>query len=260
MLTPPFTQAIRSDDGFTLIELLVAMIAGLVVTTAAFGLLQIATEQTSRATDYVQASQLGRTAMSHVVDELNSACLAENATPVGEESGREELYFVTAFSGKTEIQPSEVQEHRIYWKEAKGAEPGGLYDAEAPAESKKGENEWVFKTLPKPGVLIDADAVHAKNAKGENEPFFKYEKYKEVNENGETGLIALKEIELKGTAKLGSTAAKEVASVIITFRSLPVDKNEKVGRYLELSNQVTFAFSAGFTEPQVTNTGACQNQ
>jgi hypothetical protein len=237
------------------------MLASVVITFAAFALLQLATQQTSRARDFVQASQTGRTAMTHIVDELNSACVAENAAPVLPTSKPEELYFVTAFSKKSEIQPSEVQEHRLYWKEAPaGSGIGGLYDAEAAAETKTGEHEWKFKELPPVGTLIDANVVRYKNPKTGQPEIFKYYKYSlKTEENGTAGLSALVEIERKPGEELKAEATK-VASVTINFRSLPSDNSEKLGRDAELSSQVTFAFSAGFTEPEVTSKFACENQ
>lgn len=253
-------QRLSSEHGFTLIELLVAMIAGVVLTTATFALLEVVTAQTSRATDYVEASQLGRTAMNHIVDELNSACLSENLAPVGAESTTEALYFVTAFSRRTEILPSEVQEHKVYWEKTKG-EVGKLYDAKAVATSKSGENTWVFKT-PREAVILDSHIVRYKNPSSGEQELFKYYKYahgKELSKSAEGAVTALEEIKLASGQTLGTEAGK-VAAVTVSFRSLPTNNSEGLGRYEDLSSQVTFAFSAGFTEPTVTSSGACENQ
>lgn len=252
----------RSEHGFTLIELLVSMLAGIVLTFATFALLEVVTAQTSRATDYVEASQLGRTTMNHIVDELNSACLAENLAPIGPKSTTEALYFITAFSRKTEIKPSEVQEHWIHWKESKNG-VGRLYDATAVAESesKSVANTWVFKALPEPGVLLDAHIARYKNpSTGALELFryWKYPEHKELSKSSEGAVTALEPIQLKAGEQLGTEA--KVAAVTVSFRSLPTNNSEALGRDEDLSSQVTFAFSAGFTEPDVTSSGACENQ
>jgi len=256
---PPTAPKLASEDGFTLIEMMVALVTGLVVTGAAFLLLQVTSEQTSRARDYVQASQLGRSAMTSIIDDLNSACVSENTVPVGSKSTTESVVFVTAFSKKTEVQPSEVQQHTIYW-EKKAGETGTIFDTKALGESKTEAGEWVFKAAAKP-VAIDANTQRVKNATSGEKEIFRYYKYAETtNEGGgEEGLSALTPIALKSGQRLEGEA-KNVAAVMVSFRSLPSDNSEKIGRDVDLSDQAIFAFSAGFTEPTVTTTGACQNQ
>ncbi len=248
---------LRSEHGFTLIETLVAMVTGLIISLAAFTLLQVATDASSRASDFVQASQLGRTAMSHIVDELNSACVAEKATPILEKSGPYEVYFITGFSEKTEIQPSEIQRHEVYWKaSAANPEIGSLYDAKAVGIRETSKDAWEFGALSSPGVLLDADIEKPRPA-GKPSPIFKYYEFgKETTESATSGLSAVKEITYSGA--LGKVEAEKVASMTIDFRSLPTDNSEKPGRDLELNDEVTFAFSAGFTEPTITSSGACQ--
>lgn len=256
------TDRLGSEHGFSLVEMLVAMSIGVVLTTATFALLQLATEQTQRATDYVSASQLGRTAMNHIVDELESACLNENATPVQSESNAEQLLFVTAFSRRAEIQPSEVKEHDIYFKPAAaGSERGALYEEAAAATEKTESGGWKFPAkLPEPGVQIDAHVVlPPKNTKTGAHEIFKYYKYGEKTvESSESGPTPFEWVELASGSKLGENAA-HVAAVTVSFRSLPADNSEKKGRDVDLSSQVAFAFSAGFTEPKITSSGACQN-
>lgn len=257
---PPSMPSLHAEHGFTMMEALVAMVTGLVLATASFALLQLVTEQSTRATDFVQASQLGRTAMTHIVDELSSGCVAENAIPIQEASTSEKLVFVAAYSEKSEVKPSEVQEHEIYWKEgSSGGHPEGLYDAKRVASKQNGtEWEWAGE-FSKPGVLIDADLAREKNSKGQPE-IFTYFKYGKAAASSSTkGLSALESVELSEHQELLGKATS-VASVEVKFKSLPADKSEKVGRDVKLTNEVTFAFSAGFTEPNVIDSGACQNQ
>lgn len=88
------TRRLGRNDGFTIIELLMAIMTGVVVTGALYAILEVSLHQTSRVTDTVQATQLGRIAMTDVVDELHSTCLARKFAPVQEKSTSKELIFI----------------------------------------------------------------------------------------------------------------------------------------------------------------------
>jgi type II secretory pathway pseudopilin PulG len=249
---------LQAEDGFTLIELLVAMVTSLVVCFAAFTLLQVASDQSARATDYLQASQLGRTAMSHIVDALNSACVSEGTAPIQETSSGEKLVFVTGFSKKAEIKPSEVQHNEIKWEAITG-KVGKLVDVRSYAEKEIGTDTGEYQWAKATTVELDPAVDKPVNAKGEALPIFKYYKYgSEASSTSETGVTSLTEIPQKSSTEELKAEAKKVAGTTISFRSLPVDRSEKVGRDLDLSDQVTFAFSAGFIETSLTSSKACE--
>src|ERR1700690_1588251 len=95
-----FSRAIaaaRDPRGFTLIEVLVAMVTGIIVTGALFAILEVSTRQAARVSEVAQATQVGRTAMTHVVDELHSACLSNGFTPVKPVTTATKLVFVNAY-------------------------------------------------------------------------------------------------------------------------------------------------------------------
>jgi Tfp pilus assembly protein PilW len=240
---------LRIERGFTLIETLVAMVTGLLVTLAAFAFLQVSVDQTSRATDYVQASQLGRTAMTHIVDELNSACLSAGFAPVQQKSTSEKLIFIDAFSKEAEIADGQVQKHEIVWEKEAGKETGTLTDLKSTGtgmNKEATEYTWSEPTKAKVGIRI---------GKNSSEPIFRYYEYgTEAKETSEAGLSAFKIIE-PGKEGLTKEQAGNVASVQVAFRALPTDgkAEETLGKSLALRSQVTFAFSAPISEPTITD-------
>ena len=96
-----------------------AILTGIVVTAALFAILEVSLHQSARAADVVQASQLGRATMTHMVDELRSSCLSTEFAPIQEKSSNTELYFRNSYSEKAI--PTSASEHKIVWNEATGA-------------------------------------------------------------------------------------------------------------------------------------------
>src|SRR5580704_16448051 len=93
----PHIAALGDNAGFTLIELLVGMLSAIVVTGALFAILIVSLHQTARISGHVQATQLGRITMARMVDELHTACIAKEFTPVQKESSENKLIFVSGF-------------------------------------------------------------------------------------------------------------------------------------------------------------------
>jgi prepilin-type N-terminal cleavage/methylation domain-containing protein len=242
MLASTHTRSSSNGEaGFTLIEMLVSMATALLITFAAFGLLQLVTEQSSRATDYLQTTQLGNQAMSHIVDELHSACYATGISPILYGSSGSTLLFQTAYGTKAEPTAAQVQEHEIKWEAASGK----LVDTEYAVEGTY--PTFTFpKTSPKKTIL----ATHVEKSTS----FFKYYKYSsEAQESSESAVGSFTPL----AATPNETEAAQAASVIISFRQLPSDGSKAPGRSVELTSQVTFAFGAPIAETKIVN-GPCE--
>lgn len=70
-----------NERGFTLVELLIGMTIGTIVMLAAFGLVDAGTSASKRVTDRVEATQIGRSAMEEVMQDLRSAvCVWQGGT------------------------------------------------------------------------------------------------------------------------------------------------------------------------------------
>jgi type II secretory pathway pseudopilin PulG len=261
---------IGDERGFTLMELLVSMLMAVVVTGALFAILEISTSQTTLITDKVQANQLGRTAMTRIVDELHSSCLAPSFSPIQENSSESELIFKNAYSSEAVILNNKeaeaktagtgVFEHQIVWS------PTAKTLTDYTYKSTSGEGaEAKFPTItsnhehatPTSGVLLASNVIQTPGV-----PIFKYYVYyKESTSSSSTPLGSLIEIEnkylpLKAETEAGSKEEKayssnNVSSVLISFRQAPSDGKTEHDQYIDLSNQATLALSAPNSETPI---------
>jgi Tfp pilus assembly protein PilW len=234
------------EHGFTLIETLVAMISGVVVTGATFSILIVALHQTSRITDSVQATQLGRTTMTRVIDELHSACIARKFAPVQKGSSGTKLIFVNAYSKEAVITKTEAYAHEIEWSNATQK----LTDIATQASS----GEWpkfIFASTPTKTVLGEHIAEQGSN------PIFKYYEYGETYSSGSTEPVStLIEMAIPSSG-MTATEAAQVAAVLVSFTTKPIDGQTALSRAAEFSNQYTFAFGAPSSESKIED-GPCQ--
>jgi Tfp pilus assembly protein PilW len=271
---------IRDEQGFTLIELLVSMLMAVVVTGALFAILEVSVHQTTLVTDKVQANQLGRVAMTRIVDELHSSCLAAGFAPIQAKSSETELIFKNAYSSEAVIANNKeaeaktagtgVFEHQIVWNKTAGTLTDFTY------KSTSGEGTGaVFPTLdyssttheapnatPTKGVLLASNVTQSENSAKEKIPVFEYYKYATVSSSSASAplgtLISIKGeyIPLKVETEAGLLAEKEnstavVSSVLISFRQTPSDKKIEHDQFADFSNQATLALSAPNSETPI---------
>lgn len=251
---------LRDPRGFTLIEALVAMIAGVVVVGALVMILEITINQTARIKETAQANQTGRTTMTKIVDELQSACVAPDFAPIQEKSTPTNLKFISAPTSAANITASEAAEHEIVW--SKSAETLTEYryaDLTGENASIKFSGTQGTATVTRLGEKITAGTSFATPG------LFHYYKYNTSVSGGTTAAeTALTEVSLATeTTELGTTA-KEVAAVVITFKAgatheelLHSETKAKASVPSEISDQVTFAFSAPRSETTITD-GPCR--
>ena len=248
------------------------MISGVVVTGATFTILVVSLHQTSRITDRVQASQLGRTAMTHLIDELHSACIAREFTPVQEKSSEKELIFENAYSKEAVI--TNAYEHQVIWNETAHTLTDFIYPSKVetgsewpnfkfPALDYSSTTHEAANAEPKKGVLLASNVTQTGTT-----PIFQYYRYnKESTSSSSTPegtLIPISStyIPLKAETTTGSKEEKEnsadnVASVLVSFTTAPIDNYTALSRSAEFSNQVTFAFGAPSSEAKIED-GPCQ--
>jgi Tfp pilus assembly protein PilW len=248
----------RDQRGFTLMEALVAIAAGSIVCIALVTMLLFVTNQQARLSSVVQANQLSRTAMTKIVDELHSACLAPEFTPILEKSNNEELRFVNAYSQAAVISESksEAYEQRIKWNEATGK----LIDYTYPSNGGSWPKFTFSGTATPSGGTILANNVTLNKAGGKTVPMFQYYAYTTTSSG--TNESALSMLQTKAlTVPLSKTAAGEAAAVLINFKTAVGVKGKEEerpgGRAVELSDLVTLAFSAPRSASSISD-GPCQ--
>lgn len=209
------SASLSGEGGFTLIETLVASSTGIVVSLALFAVLLFATRQETHLSDAAQATQLGRFAMSKIVNELHSSCLAPGFTPIQENSSESELRFINAYSGAATIEKKEVNEHRIVWNEK--AETLTDYTYPATKEETWPKFKYSETAEPSKGVLLASHVTKIESG-GEKTPIFQYYSYNlESNESATAGLSTLNTTPLK--APLSETGAATAASVLVSFNT-----------------------------------------
>ena len=118
---PPIAP--RGEHGFTLIELLVSMLIALVVSLAAFSMLQFTTDDVSRITERTHVDQTARVALEKIMLELHSACVSLNVNPVQPKSTETVIRFISETSPlNTNEEPvsslSTVKLHEIVYSAA----------------------------------------------------------------------------------------------------------------------------------------------
>jgi Tfp pilus assembly protein PilW len=249
--------ALSDEGGYSLIELLVSIISGIAVCFALFSILNFSTDQTAHLTGYAQATQQGRIAMTKVVDELRSACLAPGFAPVQVGSSGTELRFINAFSEEAVISKTQVNEQRIVWNEK--AETLTDYTYPTTKEITWPTFEYSSTASPVGGVRL-ASNVTETEAEGKKVPIFQYYSYK--GESSESATIGLSTLNTKpiisGAETLTKETAPTAASVLISFNAGPsVGKTDigALGKGINdgLQTQVTLSFSVPISNDEVVD-------
>jgi Tfp pilus assembly protein PilW len=84
---------LRDESGMTLIELLVATAAGVIVMFGITMAVIVTLRETHRVATHVDANQRARLAMTKIVNQLHSACVAPQITPIRSTSTGTTLVF-----------------------------------------------------------------------------------------------------------------------------------------------------------------------
>jgi len=240
--------AIRESDreaGFTLVELLVTMIAGIVVLMATFGVLDISMRQNARATDRVQTTQIGRSAMERLIQELHSSCAWATAPPVQVGSSANTLWFISQFSSSTV--PSPVL-HKVALNGSVLSDttyalsvPAGTTDTTGWLNNPA---NWTFANFNTTVATGYTNLITNVYPVGAATGLFQYYRY--VN-----GQIAVDSTHLL-TAPLTAATAPTVGEVTIGMSVRPADQSTEADRAINLTDAAVVA------APPTTGATECQ--
>jgi hypothetical protein len=248
---PETRPSFAAERGSTLIEMLVTISTASVIMLALVAVLIFSTRQETHLTDVAQATQVGRLAMTKIVDELHSACVASSFTPIRIKSKANELRFVNAYSKEAVIAKGELDEHRIVWNEK--AET--LTDETYTATKEETWPYFEYSTKPSSSVLL-ATHVSQMESGGKKVPIFQYYNYStESNESATTGVNQLNTTPLAfGAEGLEASTAASAASVLISFNasSSTTGLGATLGKDVRepLQSQVTLSFSVPISEAE----------
>jgi prepilin-type N-terminal cleavage/methylation domain-containing protein len=227
----------RAEHGFSMIELLVAMAAAAVVIAALVTILQVTYGQETRTTDHTQANQIGRTAMSKVIEELHSSCTGiapiRQGAAVPEyglgTTGPLNLWFISVYGSPTSGAASleGATEHDINWTKTGTSNTGEMLGTLTDYEFAGSGNipaEWSFST----SKANMKKKILAKNV---------------IPSNGASTIFRLYHYstgKFVSEAPASAEAAEKVTKVTIGFTQAPEDGDTRFGRPVSLGDAVVF--------------------
>jgi Tfp pilus assembly protein PilW len=103
--SPSERLRLRDEGGFTLVELLVGLMAGMVVASGLFTVLDVTLEQTTRTFSRVDATQRARTALERIETSMHSACVQNRVVPIRQGSTSTAVNFFSAYGSGVELTP-----------------------------------------------------------------------------------------------------------------------------------------------------------
>ena len=181
-------QRLRDQRGFTLVELLVVMVAGVVVSSALFTIVDVTLHQTTRTYSRVDASQRGRIAMETIEQELHSACYTNDAFPIIDGTTTS-LSFWSSYGSATNLTPTK---HTI----ALNTSTGDLTDTTYLTTGSS--PNWAAGAVDRTNTLL-TDVAQSGST-----PVFQYF---ELRSTGSTAV----------SAPLTSTSSRTVSEIRVTF-------------------------------------------
>jgi Tfp pilus assembly protein PilV len=162
-------SAIRDESGFTLIEMLVTILMGIVILSALVTIMVTTLDQTTRYFSKIDATQHARVGVEQIENELHSACVTDNVTPVLTGSTGTTLQFVSQYGTAASLTPVE---HVISWNSSTGALTDTTYAETGVTINSSGVPIYTFSTTPSNTRTVLTNVTETGTT-----PIFEYFKY-----------------------------------------------------------------------------------
>ncbi len=263
---------LRDARGISMIELLVAMTTGVVVTGALLAILDVTLRQQTRITDAAQANQVGRSAMSSIIDPLHSSCTGFGAYAIQGPSvkptsplaatGATNLWFLSAYGNSTAgaAAITAVTEHDINWTYTEtsntGQRLGTLTDYQFTGSGSAPNWKFAEPKVANASVHVLATNVIAPQVSSAD-TIFQYYRYEHTSGSTFGQLVGpLSSTELpsgQSTAEKAQTVANELAKVSISFTQAPSSSDTRADRTVAFSDSVVLRYDPSSTEAEAAN-------
>jgi prepilin-type N-terminal cleavage/methylation domain-containing protein len=205
----PRIEPLAGQSGYTLIELLVAMVCAVVITLAAFALLEFGTRLVQQTDDRIDSSTSGEHALNAIVQGLDSSCIFPATSPIQSSTalpsgGTSLVYWSNSTGGQATVTPVL---HKVSFS------AGSLTETSYALSSGTTPSTWTFSSSAmNPSHEPITLATHISEVSGT--PIFQYYGY-----SSSTGEISTTNLAASGN--LTATQAASVLSVAITFSAAP---------------------------------------
>jgi hypothetical protein len=233
------------------------MVAGIVVLSALFTILDVTMQQTTRDFSQVDATERARPAFTAIENELHSACFADEETPIQAGSGPSALIFLS--STGTGATPNEVW-HEIDFSSTQGTLTDSTYSTTLSTVS--GVPTWTRGTLQSARTVLTNVGQTYKTTPSVLTPVFQYFAYQTAPTTDAAGnqyeILPDGTAPIPGTsttvfnplapgAALSSAQAASAAEVLITLAIGPAGQNNERTNYTDVgvaqSDAITFRFT-----------------
>lgn len=210
------SRALAAEEGVSLIELLVSILAGMIVIIALFNLQIVTLHQTSRVFTKVDATQHARVAIEDLENELHSACIVDNVTPIQSGSSATSLQFVSQEGNGATLTPVE---HVISYSSSAQTLTDATYAETGETTNAQGQPVYTFASTASTSRVLLANVSQSGTT-----PIFQYFEYQiPTNSSGQPYTDASGddyEMLLDGTSEVPGTTTIPTASPLTDSPSL----------------------------------------